>query len=295
MGILDSVSRVFKGGISQTPKYGAEEIDGMAESVYAENTSPFRLPGGVVDAALNLFDPKNARLSISGLLTGGVSSKKTSPTTIGFNKSSSAGTNDWRVRISLADRANYFYQSTDKGIMAPLFTGTGQSGVVFPYTPQIQIQHTARYGNQKLTHSNYDAYFYEGSEVQAITISGDFTVQNDIEAKYVLASVYFFRACTKMWFGQGSQVGNPPPLVYLDGYGDHYFPHVSCVITNFSHTMPGDVDYIATNIESGTTRVPTTSQISVTLQPIVSRKKTRQFDLDQFARGRLLKGNGGFL
>jgi hypothetical protein len=288
MGILDTVGGFFKKGQSSTPTYGTEDfVPGVTDA-------PSKLPG-IVDSALNIFDPSNARRAISGLLKGGVSAKPSS-TVIGFNSSGSAGQSDWRVRVSLADQSDYFYNSSAKGVLAPLFNGTGQSGVVFPYTPNIQVQHTARYGSQKLTHSNYDAYFYEGSEVQAITISGEFTAQNELEARYVLAAIYFFRACTKMWFGQGERAGNPPPLVYLDGYGDHYFPHVSCVITNFSHTLPQDVDYIEANPAPGeTTRIPTSSTISVTLQPVVSRKKATTFDLDEFAQGNLLKGRGGFL
>jgi hypothetical protein len=59
-----------------------------------------------------------------------------------------------------------------------------------------------------------------------------------------MAAIYFFRAATKMFFGTGANVGNPPPIVFLDGYGSHYFPHVPCVITSFQHTMPAEVDYI---------------------------------------------------
>jgi hypothetical protein len=47
-----------------------------------------------------------------------------------------------------------------------------------------------------------------------------------------------------MFFGQGANVGNPPPVLFLDGYGSHYFPHVPCVVTNFTHNLSNDVDYI---------------------------------------------------
>lgn len=288
MRILNKLSGFFKKSPNSTPSYGIEDF------VPGATDRPGSLPG-IVDTALNIFDPGNARRTISGLLKGGSSSKP--PTTVvGFNSAGQIGQDDWRVRISLAQQSDYFYNDAVKGVMAPLFNGTGESGVVFPYTPNIQVQHTARYGNQKLTHSNYDAYFYEGSEVQAITVAGEFTAQNELEARYILAAIYFFRACTKMWFGQGERAGNPPPLVYLDGYGDYYFPHVACVITNFSHIMPQDTDYIEAWPESGQkTRIPTSSTISITLQPVVSRRKATQFNLDEFARGNLLKGRGGFL
>jgi hypothetical protein len=80
--------------------------------------------------------------------------------------------------------------------------------------------------------------------VQDIQISGDFTVQNMEDGQYLMAAVYFFRSATKMFFGQGSNAGNPPPIVFLDGYGSHYFPHVPCVVTNFTHVLSNDVDYI---------------------------------------------------
>jgi hypothetical protein len=234
---------------------------------------------------------------------------------------------DWRVRISLGDSANFFYKSADKGILAPLFKNSNnQNGVIFPYTPQIQVAHNARYAEQKLTHSNYANYFYEGSDVAAINITGEFTVQNESEGQYLLAVIYFLRSCTKMWFGENG--GNPPPMVFLDGYGQHYFPHVPCVVTNFTHTMPQDCDYLEippydpanaivnsavgafTNAMGGMfknavkktniTRLPTNSTVSVTLQPVYSRKSVTKFNLDDFARGKLVggasgPGTGGFL
>jgi hypothetical protein len=128
-----------------------------------------------------------------------------------------------------------------------------------------------------------------------------------------------------MWFGADKSAGNPPPLLYLDGYGANYFPHVPCVITGFTHTMPSDVDYVSippyTGPQSASvssflnqalnqiiplgnanssnpttdTRVPTTSTMSITLQPVYSRSTTTKFSLDAFARGELVKGKGGFI
>jgi hypothetical protein len=39
---------------------------------------------------------------------------------------------------------------------------------------------------------------------------------------------------------------------------------------------------------SGITRLPTSSQIQVTLQPIYSRKTVSTFDLENFAKGKML-------
>lgn len=163
-----------------------------------------------------------------------------------FNNSgstSNGSTNDWRVRISVAPTSGILYRAEgDSGILSILkFT----DGVIFPYVPSLTVTHNARYGTQQLTHSNYTSYFYESSEVQSISINADFTIQNSADATYILAALYFFRAATKMFYGQsGTYQGAPPPIVYLDGYGSYYLPHVPCVITSFSHTMPNDVDYV---------------------------------------------------
>jgi hypothetical protein len=215
-------------------------------------------------------------------------------TRVGFvNANAEAGTipieKDWRVRVSLGNSAGIFYQ-TNAGIMEPLID---TNGVVFPYTPSVTTSYTANYSNQKTTHSNYPAYFYESSEVQAIQISGDFTVQNQDEGRYLIACIYFFRACTKMFYGSGENAGNPPPVVFLNGYGKDILPNVPCIVTSFQQVMGSDVDYLGIDTFGEPNRVPTACQLQISLQPIYSRKKVAEFDLNEFAAGRLI--GGGFL
>ena len=231
----------------------------------------------------NQSDPVEARLSSNGLVVGG-GTPAPPPTKI----TSSTNANDWRVKISVA--SGLLYNSASSGVMAPL---QSTNGVIFPYTPSITVAHAATYSPQKFTHSNYSAQAYENSEVQAITITGDFTVQNVTEGAYLLACIYFFRAATKMFFGSSNHAGNPPPMVFLDGYGSHYFPHVPCVITQFQHTLSPDVDYIAIPVDSDFTRLPVTSSVSLTLQPVYSKNNIAKFNLDDFAAGKLVKG--GFI
>lgn len=238
---------------------------------------------------------------------------------------------DWRVKLTLPPGANYFYNDPNNNLLSVLRTEASQVpqgsrtntqipsvqsnsriGVVFPYTPTISVTHTANYTAQKLTHNNYTQYFYENSEVQPISITADFTVQNISEGQYLLASIYFLRSLTKMFFGQDTKAGtaglptagNPPPIVYLNGYGQHYLPNVPCVVTSFQHTMPGDVDYInipdpsvdtpfssSSGVPEGT-RLPTTSSIVLTVQPVYSRlAQSQMFSLNDFARGALLNNS----
>ena len=99
-----------------------------------------------------------------------------------------------------------------------------------------------------------------------------------------------------MFFGQGENLGNPPPICILNGYGDFVYKNVSCVIKNFTVTMPNNVDYIASTTGgagSRVTYVPTASDISVTVQPVYSRTQIKSFNLDAFAKGQLVVGPDG--
>jgi hypothetical protein len=173
------------------------------------------------------------------------------------------------------------------------------NGVVFPYTPQISYSHKATYQSTALTHANYSSTSFENSDVSEISISGDFVVQNDEDARYLMGAIYFFRAVTKMYYGgqSGANTGNPPPMVFLDGMGKAYFPHVPCVVTSFAHEMSPDVDYVelSNNFYGSSVFLPTISKISVVLKPTYSKQNVyNNFNFNDFARGKLID-KGGFI
>lgn len=202
-------------------------------------------------------------------------------------------TDDWRVRISIGEKSGIFYKNSKAGILAPL---ADTNGVVFPYTPQISVNYQNNYQSQSLTHSNQPSRAYQSSEVSSITITGTFTAQTPQEANYVLAVLHFFRSASKMFFGSSDtdNVGAPPPILFLNGFGQHYFPNVSVLLTSFVHTMADDVDFTFAGTDERT-RVPTTSSVQLTLVPQYSRKRAASFNLDAFARGDLINGKGNFI
>lgn len=155
-----------------------------------------------------------------------------------------ANEGDWRVKLRLAESADYLYRDPDlreDGLLWPLAV---TNGVIFPYTPTITTSYTANYTDQALTHSNYKGYFYQSSSVGQISISATFTAQDTSEADYMLAVIHFFRSATKMFYGQDAQRGAPPPLVFLQGLGEMQFNLHPCVINSFDYTLPANVDYI---------------------------------------------------
>ena len=150
---------------------------------------------------------------------------------------------DWRVRLSLAPSAGYLYKAQDPGILKPLVK---TDGVIFPYVPQIQVTYAAHYDAGELTHSNYKIFQYKNSSIDQISITCDFTAQDNDEANYMLAVIHFFRSVTKMFYGQDQipKPGTPPPLCYLSGMGEFQFDRHPLVISSFNYNLPNDVDYI---------------------------------------------------
>jgi len=214
---------------------------------------------------------------------------------------------DWRVKLSIPN-----IQSYNESPLIGQLKKTG--GLCFPYTPTIIMQHSANYNALTPVHSNYPFYAYENSSVDAMTLTGQFYAQNSLEGAYWLGCLHYLRSVTKMFYGQSSNQGAPPPVVKLNGYGDYVFKNVPVIITNFTLDMPTDVDYIAVNLaqlEKNAKRiantdtspdekgqiayVPVESQISVTLQPIYSRSEVEKFSLDAFVRGDYVGKDKGFI
>jgi hypothetical protein len=153
---------------------------------------------------------------------------------------------DWRVKLSLPPAATGFYR--DSPLMAPL---KETDGMIFPVTPTIIVQNSANYTPQELPHTNYPYYAYNNSRVDAMSIIGNFPVQNATEGQYWLASMHFLRSVSKMFFGPGESQGNPPQILRLNGYGDFMFKDVPVIIEQVTIELRESVDYIAVTSASG--------------------------------------------
>lgn len=204
------------------------------------------------------------------------------------NPPSSQAPKDWRVRISLAPGAKYFYGDSSNKLLAPL-QATG--GVVFPYTPTISVSYNAKYDTQTLTHTNYAAHTYAGSSVDGVSITAEFTAQDVNEANYMLAVIHFFRSATKMFYGndQTPARGTPPPLLYLSGYGQYQFDNHPMVLTNFTYSSPVDVDYINA-YPGGTTETVFGVTLAPYLKPTPPKPTPMQSGLDRLLGSGLKPG-----
>lgn len=150
---------------------------------------------------------------------------------------------DWRVKLSLPNIGVF----ANSWVLQPLINA---GGMIFPYTPGINIQHNANYEEQSIVHQNYQFISYQNSKVEKISINAPFFVEDAVQAQYWLAAVHYFRSVTKMFTGSdaGSEQGSPPPIVYLSGYGDFVFKNIPVVVTSFQVDLSSDTQYISTSL-----------------------------------------------
>ena len=202
---------------------------------------------------------------------------------------------DWRVKIHMPP---IFLDSYKSDLLDPLIKS--DNSLVFPLTPSIILQHSAHYNALQPIHSNYPYQNYQHSSVETITITGEFIVENKSDAQYWLATQHFLRTATKMFYGDKDLGGNPPVICKLSGYGDYVFNKVPIIITSYTVDLPQDVDYISSGVgvdvadapsKGPQSWAPVSSQITISVTPIYSRKTIEQFSLKDFVKGSYLGSN----
>ena len=280
----------------------------------------------------NIFSRTLGRLFGAGLPQGG-EGPMASNTVAKWNRRTSQ--TDWRVKLTLRkgeDMFNFFFNgaggyesgedwmaSGPHGLLAPL---KDEGGIVFPLTPSIILQHQANYNPLATTHANYPFYAYQNSEPANMTVVAEFPVQNQQDAMYWVATLHFLRSCTKMfWGGEGGNRGSPPPVMTLNGYGNHVFKNIPVIINTFTCELREGIDYISTSqvplpgtkgedlgqapgaprVMSPSSRIPETwaptqSLFTIQIQPVYSRETVKKFNMNDFVKGRLQNKDGvGFI
>ena len=201
------------------------------------------------------------------------------------NRTDSSQVNDWRVSLSVPT------EISNTGILKPL-SEIGNR-MVFPFNPTVMLQHSANYTDVAPVHSNYPFHAYQNSKVDDITLMGEFFVENAADAAYWVACIHFLRSMTKMFYGSGPNVGNPPLVSRLNGYGKYVLNDIPVIIKNFQVELGSDVDYIPVKVpgDENLNYVPTQSTITVTTSPNYARKTVSKFNLKTFSEGGFVGAN----
>jgi len=152
-----------------------------------------------------------------------------------------ANANDWRVRLSLANWSSF----RSSPVLKPL---KDAGGLIFPYTPQINIASSSSYAKVETTHTNYSFHAFKSSDPGTISITAPMFVEDSTQGLYWIAMVHYLRSLTKMFAGSDPKAGNPPPIVFLNGYGNYVFKNIPVVVTSFSTSLDASCDYIGVNV-----------------------------------------------
>ena len=209
------------------------------------------------------------------------------------------------------------------GLLQPL---RATNGLVWPYQPTINWTQGINYSSQEMLHTNQEFKSYTRSSAATFSVDGMFSIQNQTDGLYSLACIHFLRTVSKMAFGASQNPGTPPPVLQFSAYGTMMFNKLPVILERFAVSLPNDVDYVPIDLAnvswddstSSTDRTPSLNQdlnsiqtllrggtnltssagyvwlpsvfnISVDLTVQNTPNRLRQFDLDQFRTGSLLK------
>ena len=188
--------------------------------------------------------------------------------------------NEWNSRLS------YILGDDTSKLLYTHFKDTG--GLVFPYTPDIEFQHTVNYEETDILHSNLAVQHYKNTPPPTISLKADFTADTPENGEYMYAVIHFLRSISKCEFGEkvaayssitGIQSGGnnreavPPPILYLNGWGN-LIENIPVVITSFGISLGKEKHYV--ELPNKNIWLPT--DITITIQMKI------QFNLDMYKR-----------
>jgi hypothetical protein len=205
---------------------------------------------------------------------------------------------DIRARVSLPRNSDIL--KTESGKVNPILLPLKKfNGIIWPYTPTINVSHQAEYGEYDMAHTNYPTQYFTKSRPPNLQVSGPLTAQTAAEGHYMIAVLHFLRIVTKMHFGMNDKKrGTPPPVLKFSAYGDLMFSNVPVLIRSFAYDLGQDIDYIDVETDSAEagfssgfkSKVPTMLNlvIDMVIQQTPSKLRTT-FTMNDFKSGKLVK------
>ena len=215
------------GNIGNLASAGANGFN-AASNLGAAFSAGLASPGGLASAIRSINLP--AAGEAIGDIVGAISA---------FTEDTYA--NDWRVRLSLASWTSF----KSSPVLTPL---KDSGGLIFPYTPKINIHSGATYQKIETVHTNYTFQAFKNSDPGTIKITAPMYVSDPTEGLYWIAMVHYLRSLTKMFAGNDPKAGNPPPIIFLNGYGNYVFKNVPVVVTSMDVSLDDKCDYIGVNV-----------------------------------------------
>lgn len=161
-------------------------------------------------------------------------------------------------------------------------------GIMFPYTPKINMSYSVNYDTTDITHTNVAYNAYKNSPPPKIILDAKFTADTDEHAKYLLACIWFLQAMTKCDSGNGktffdttgkqSGGGLPPPVLYLNAYNS-LIDNIPVVISGFSFSYPDNKDFVNVLVTQSDTTNNMNKITNIEFFEGVGKKGTKFVDL----------------
>ena len=206
------------------------------------------------------------------------------------------GVSDTRVRLRAfkGQESQVYGTSGLLSVINPKNTG-GTDGLLFPYTPQINVTQAVDYGETALVHSNQSVDHFIRAQATMISLTAKFTIQNQREGRYALAALHFLRVVSKMYFGDADKAsgkaGLPPPVLIFSGYGDYMFDNLPVIVRSHTYSFDDSMDMVTVNAPGGIAKLPALFQVSIELKVQQTPNRMRTvFSLDSFRTGKLMQG-----
>lgn len=227
---------------------------------------------------------------------------------------------DHRVRLSaMRGQEKIVYGMPDRvgNILTPLHA---TNGLIFPYTPTVQVSQDTSWQTGDLEHANYDILSFQKASSATFSITGKFTVQNQREGEYLLAALHYLRTVSKAYFGaqdveqfvapqtdantdqtvemtrSEGKAGLPPPVLLFSGYGNMMFNEIHVVVKSHSWAFEENQDMIKIDLANGgQVWLPPMMTLSISLMMQQNTNTVRsEFKLDDFRTGKLLNNQKGW-
>jgi hypothetical protein len=292
---LDATVDRLSGGFGSslngiTGKLNSSSVSNLSGTVqnFAQNglTSLSGVAGSFITAGKGVIDNIASGGSVAGLATGLLNGagqpNAAALASIGLDLISAARSKNIpsTATLALGEEASVvqIYPSNEGDWRIKIDSMFGQ--IIFPTTPTFSLSTKANYNNQELVHANFPHPVYKNSTSDDISISGEFPVETLEDAENWLRTITLGRGLTKMFFGNSSPQGNPPPICTLSGYG-RVLEYIPVVIKSFQVDFKDDVHYI---LAAGAS-VPRLSTIQISCQPVYSKSSQRGFNLDAYVGG----------
>ena len=127
------------------------------------------------------------------------------------------------------------YLGQGKSILSVLYN---DSGIVMPYSPDINITTTSTYAQADITHSNYDYHTFVKSSISTITVDVKLVSDTLENADKTLAIIHLLRSLSKMYYGANDpNAGTPPPIMLLSAYGKYMINGLPVALRSFLYAV----------------------------------------------------------